>query len=387
MIEEARTCDAVLGLDVGKRSHWACLASRDGEVLMSAPVQNSETDLDGLFSEMGADVLVVVDQVRNIGALAISRARAAGLAVAYLPGLAARGAARLFAGDSKTDERDAAVIAKTALGIPDALLPVDEPDERLDAARSLAAQRDHMVACATRDKNRLRSILLESCPAFEALADLSDPHWLAMLEKLGGPWGCIDAGKASFGAVTKGADRERMDAAWRAASASTRPSAYQVAAENPQVRMLARRIREAVEEAGRLDGEISSLLSGTKAYSCLLTVPGIGPRTASELVIAIRIESFPDHDHLASYCGIAPRNRRSGTSISSVSASRQGNKRLKNLLIFSCNSLVRSRNRFGDYYRACRGRGMCHGEALKATARKRMKVIYAIMRDEVPYAA
>lgn len=25
MIEEARTCDAVLGLDVGKRSHWACL--------------------------------------------------------------------------------------------------------------------------------------------------------------------------------------------------------------------------------------------------------------------------------------------------------------------------------------------------------------------------
>ena len=75
------------------------------------------------------------------------------------------------------------------------------------------------------------------------------------------------------------------------------------------------------------------------------------------------------------------RSQRSGTSISSVSASRQGNKRLKNLLIFSCNSLVRSRNRFGDYYRACRG------EALKATARKRMKVIYAIMRDEVPYAA
>ncbi len=116
-------------------------------------------------------------------------------------------------------------------------------------------------------------------------------------------------------------------------------------------------------------------------------MPGIGPRTASELVIGIDISEFPDHDHLASYCGVAPRNRRSGTSISSVSASRQGNKRLKNLLIFSCNSLVRSRSRFGEYYRACRGRGMCHGEALKAVARKRVKVIYAIMRDKVPYAA
>ena len=68
-------------------------------------------------------------------------------------------------------------------------------------------------------------------------------------------------------------------------------------------------------------------------------------------------------------------------------ASGQGNKRLKNLLAFSCDSLVRSRNRFADCYRRCRERGMCHGEALKAVARKRLKVIYAIMRDKVPYAA
>ena len=378
---------AVLGIDVGKSSHWACLVTREGEVALNRRVRNSEGDLDGLFSQVACDTIVVVDQCRNIGLLAISRARLAGLGVAYLPGLAAHQAARLFAGDAKTDERDALVIAKTALGIPDALLPVPEPDEALEAARSLAAQRSHMVTCATRDKNRLRSILLESCPAFEAPADLGDRHWLNMLEKLGGPWGCIDAGKPAFGAVTKGANRTRMDAAWNAAMASTRPSKRRVDAENPQVRMLARRIREALEEADRIDREITALLAGDGTYECLVTIPGIGPRTASELVIGINIEDFPDHDHLASYCGIAPRNRQSGTSISSVSASRQGNRRLKNLLIFSCNSLVRSENRFGEYYRACRGRGICHGEALKAVARKRLKVIYAIMRDKVPYSA
>lgn len=342
---------AVLGIDVGKSSHWACLVTREGEVALNRRVRNSEGDLDGLFSQVACDTIVVVDQCRNIGLLAISRARLAGL------------------------------------GIPDALLPVPEPDEALEAARSLAAQRSHMVTCATRDKNRLRSILLESCPAFEALADLGDRRWLNMLEKLGGPWGCIDAGKPAFGAVTKGANRARMDAAWNAAMASTRPSKRRVDAENPQVRMLARRIREALEEADGIDREIAALLAGDGTYECLVTIPGIGPRTASELVIGINIEDFPDHDHLASYCGIAPRNRRSGTSISSVSASRQGNRRLKNLLIFSCNSLVRSENRFGEYYRACRGRGMCHGEALKAVARKRLKVIYAIMRDKVPYSA
>ena len=173
MTKPAIVRKAVLGLDVGKSSHWACLVTAEGEVAANRPVANSEEELDGLFAQVEGGTLVVVDQVRNIGALAIRRARRAGLEVAYLPGIAAHGAARLFAGDAKTDERDAMVIAKTALGIPDALLPAPRENAELEAARSMAAQRDHMVTCATRDKNRLRSILLESCPPFEALADLN----------------------------------------------------------------------------------------------------------------------------------------------------------------------------------------------------------------------
>lgn len=287
---------AVLGLDVGKSSHWACLIDRDGEVLASAPVRNREAELDALFASAPAGTLVVVDQFRNIGSLAVRRARAAGLGVAYLPGLAASRAAGLFAGEAKTDERDAAVIARTALGVPDSLSGVPGRGEALEAARALSSQRDHVVACATRDKNRLRAVLLESCPALEAAVDLSDRRWLE-----------------------------------------------------------------------------------------LLTVPGIGPRTAAQLAVSVDIGRFPDHDHLASYCGIAPRVRSSGTSVRSVRASRRGDARLKSLLIFSCNSLVRSSGRYGEYYRACRARGMGHGRALKAVARKRLRAIYAVMRDRVPY--
>lgn len=141
---------AVLGLDVGKSSHWACLIDRDGEVLASAPVRNREAELDALFASAPAGTLVVVDQFRNIGSLAVRRARAAGLGVAHLPGLAASRAAGLFAGEAKTDERDAAVIARTALGVPDSLSGVPGRGEALEAARALSSQRDHVVACATR---------------------------------------------------------------------------------------------------------------------------------------------------------------------------------------------------------------------------------------------
>ena len=195
------------------------------------------------------------------------------------------------------------MIARTALGVPDSLSGVPGRGEALEAARALSSQRDHVVACATRDKNRLRAVLLESCPALEAAVDLSDRRWLELHE----------------------------------------------------------------------------------TYACLLTVPGIGPRTAAQLAVSVDIGRFPDHDHLASYCGIAPRVRSSGTSVRSVRASRRGDARLKSLLIFSCNSLVRSSGRYGEYYRACRARGMGHGRALKAVARKRLRAIYAVMRDRVPY--
>ena len=378
---------AVLGLDVGKSSHWACLIDRDGEVLASAPVRNREAELDALFASAPAGTLVVVDQFRNIGSLAVRRARAAGLGVAYLPGLAASRAAGLFAGEAKTDERDAAVIARTALGVPGSLSGVPGRGEALEAARALSSQRDHVVAralssqrdhvvaCATRDKNRLRAVLLESCPALEAAVDLSDRRWLELLAGFGGAWGI----------ARSGAEGPQAEAAGEAASGSTAPPPALVEAENRQVRFLAARISEALDEAGALEAETAALLEGDETYACLLTVPGIGPRTAAQLAVSVDIARFPDHDHLASYCGIAPRVRSSGTSVRSVRASRRGDARLKSLLIFSCNSLVRSSGRYGEYYRACRARGMGHGRALKAVARKRLRAIYAVMRDRVPY--
>lgn len=332
---------AVLGLDVGKSSHWACLVDRDGEVLASAPVRNREAELDALFASAPAGTLVVVDQFRNIGSLAVRRARAAGLAVAYLPGLAASRAAGLFAGEAKTDERDAAVIARTALGVPDSLSGVPGRGEALEAA-----------------------------------VDLSDRRWLELLAGFGGAWGI----------ARSGAGGPRAEAAGEAAAAPTAPPLLAlVEAENRQVRFLAARISEALDEAGALEAETAALLEGDETYARLLTVPGIGPRTAAQLAVSVDIARFPDHDHLASYCGIAPRVRSSGTSVRSVRASRRGDARLKSLLIFSCNSLVRSSGRYGEYCRACRARGMGHGRALKAVARRRLRAIYAVMRDRVPY--
>lgn len=134
--------DACVGFDVGKLSHRACCVLAGGAVAFNVGVANDEAAIDRVLAEAAAHgwALAVVDQRRNIGTTVVRRARAAGVEVAYLPGIAANRASSLFPGDAKTDERDAEVIARTAMGVPQALRPVPE-EGALEGARRLEAQR------------------------------------------------------------------------------------------------------------------------------------------------------------------------------------------------------------------------------------------------------
>ena len=99
----------------------------------------------------------------------------------------------------------------------------------------------------------------------------------------------------------------------------------------------------------------------------------------------VDISPLPGCDKLASYCGVAPADSRSGTGARSTRPQRGGNRPPKNLLIFSCNSLVGTKNRFERYHGECRARKMRRNAALKAVARKRLRAICSIMRNPRPY--
>lgn len=388
MEERARPGAAFLAFDVGKSSHRACAVDASGEVLFNREVANRPADIDRALAEAGAGARVVVDQKRNIGALVVARARAAGNPVSYLPGIAMKKARDMFPVTAKTDAIDAEVIARTAAGMPWTLREVAEESPAAAALRMLASQRDFAVRSRTKAANRLRAVLLEADPAFEAAVDPSSPWQLAVLANLGGPFGIRSAGLRRFRTVAErahGAKRPASDRLWAAAVASASSGRPELAAESELVRSLAARVASDAAEAARLDALISDSLAGDEAYEALLTVPGVGPKTAAALVTLVDVSMFRSHDELAAYTGLAPCNRQSGTSLNSSSPSRGGNRTLKNLLIYSCTSLVGTGNRFGRYYDACRERGMRHNKALKAVARKRLKVIYAVMRDRAPY--
>jgi Transposase len=97
--------DVYCGLDVGKEAHHAVALDDKGKRLHDAALPQDEARLRALFDKLArrGRVLVIVDQPASIGALPVTVARAAGVQVSYLPGLAMRRIADLFPGNAKTD--------------------------------------------------------------------------------------------------------------------------------------------------------------------------------------------------------------------------------------------------------------------------------------------
>ena len=115
--------DVFVGLDVSKEHHHATALTAGGTRLHDKALPQDETALREVFAKLTAHglVLVIVDQPATIGALPVTVARAMGIEVAYLPGLAMRRIADLHPGNAKTDARDAYIIAEAGRTMPHAL--------------------------------------------------------------------------------------------------------------------------------------------------------------------------------------------------------------------------------------------------------------------------
>ncbi|BAU87914.1 hypothetical protein SLA_7048 [Streptomyces laurentii] len=115
-------------------------------------------------------------------------------------------------------------------------------------------------------------------------------------------------------------------------------------------------------------------------------MPGVGVRTAAVLLVTVGDgTSFPTAAHLASYAGLAPTTKSSGTSIHSEHAPRGGNRQLKRAMFLSAFACMKADPTSRAYYDKQRARGKTHTQALLRLARQRISVLFAMLRDGTFY--
>lgn len=135
-------------------------------------------------------------------------------------------------------------------------------------------------------------------------------------------------------------------------------------------------------EIEKLQEKIIEIVQKNKQAELLMTIPGIGPIFAMEILSEIgEIERFESGDKLCSYAGLVPSVRQSGSTIRFGRLVKQANNTIKCALVEASWVAVRTRenNPLKEHYqRLLKKKGK--QKAICATARKMCGIIYSMLR-------
>lgn len=139
-----------------------------------------------------------------------------------------------------------------------------------------------------------------------------------------------------------------------------------------------------VIEIDTLEKEIRKLIEAVHPH--YMSVPGIGPLSAAVIYSEYGdISNFSNPGQMLAFAGIEPGVNDSGTESHGGRMVKHGSSQLRYTLINCCLPLIRFDMTFAAYYAKKRGEGKPHRVAIIHVAKKLIRVIYALERQDVDF--
>lgn len=381
------------GIDAGKEVHWAHVLDASGEKLLCRKVTNDEADLLGLIDEIlsiADEVVWAIDQPGGGATLLLGLLWERGQRVLYIPGLTVDRSRDIYPGESKTDARDAHVIADQARMRPN-LQELTADEGELAELQILLARRRDLVIDQTRTINRLRDALLSSFPALERALDLTRRGPLTLVSHYQIPAQLRRAGRKRVANFLANRGVKGADALATKALTAAQAQSVILPAEEVTARIVAELARETLSLKARieaLDGELRERFFAHPEAKILASLPGVGVILGAEFLVAAGdLSAFESADKLAAYAGLVPASHDSGKSTGNDRRMRGGNKTLKYVFYQSAFASLRSSKDSRIFYERKRREGKKHTQALIALARRRVNVLWAMLRDGTTFKA
>ena len=375
------------GVDAGKEFHWAYVLDASGKELLSRKVENDEADISKLIDEalcFAEEVLWAVDQPGGGAALLLALLWERNQRVLYVPGLSVDRARDTYRGESKTDARDAHVIADQARMKPD-LGELKPGDDEIAELQLLLARRRDLITDQSRIVSRLREILLSLFPALERALDVNSKGPLTLLTHYQSPAQLKRAGHKRIATYLRNRGVKGFNSLAQKALAAAKTQSVTLPAQDVAcglVAELAREILALKERLKSIDEEIGERFLARPEAPILTSLPGMGLILGAEFLVCVGdICAFERADRLAAYAGLVPAARDSGKRIGNNKRMRGGNKVLKRVFYQSAFASLRSTPESRIFYDRKRAEGKRHTQALIALARRRVNVLWAMLRD------
>ncbi|MBT2263496.1 IS110 family transposase [Rhodococcus erythropolis] len=381
------------GIDAGKDHHHCVVMDSDGT--LSRRVANDEAELtvlidDAVSLSVGGVVTWAVDLNNGGAALLIALMADRGQRLFYIPGRVVHHAAGSYRGDSKTDAKDAAIIADQARMRRD-LHPVRAGDEISIELAILTSRRTDLMRDRTRTVNRLRALLSTYFPALERALDISNVKaTLILLSGYQTPDAIRKLGQTRLEAWLR--KRKAYNAAQIAAKAivAARSQYARVAGQDVAASTVAKfavQVMNIEAEMAEIDRDIEERFRRHRHAEMIESMPGFGPVLGAE-VLAVTggdFTAFETADRLAGIAGLAPVPRDSGRVSGNLRRPRRYDRRLLRAFYLSAQLSLRSCVASQTYYARKGSEGKRHTQAVLALARRRLNVLWAMLRDNAIY--
>ena len=154
---------------------------------------------------------------------------------------------------------------------------------------------------------------------------------------------------------------------------------------------LVRQLHALDQEIARSDRTIAAMARGDERARRLMTIPGLGPVTASAIAASVQdVSAFSGPREFAAFLGLTPRQNSSGGKERLGRVSKMGNRYLRKLLVVGAHAVLYHRKPHEDALRSF-AKKLMQTKPFKlvavALANKMARIAFAIMRGRTTYSA
>ena len=381
-----------VGIDLGKRTHAVCFLDETGQAVArplrvahtGAGLRQIHAQMDGL-----AGPKQVIMEASGAHWMGLARQlRAAGVAVQIVNPLQTAGLRKVGIRKTKSDAKDALVIADLArIG---RARPSYVPDDELLELRELERFRWHLADQLGDAKRHVLGVLDKVFPEFaEQFGDPFGATGRALLDR------CASA--IEFAALDLGDLEGWIRQASRQQLGRDRAAALHAAARDSlgvdclstvarlELQALLAQIRLIEQQIATIDDELEPRVRGLPGY--VQSVPGVAGLLAATVLAELGdVRRFERFEQVVAFVGLDPSVFESGDFHGTRQhISKRGSPHVRRALYLAALTAIRIDPELAAYFQRKQAEGKPFRVALVAVCRKLLARIYVVLRDARPY--
>jgi len=382
-----------IGIDIGKYRHQAAFLDNSGNDLCpSIPFDNSDEGFACFFRTLQAvsdgNPIVGMEATGHYWLNLYCALLAREIETHVINPIQTDAVRRMNLRRTKTDSVDCRYVAQV-IRIGD-YSDVAVQDADIAELRQLCRYRYGLVDSVSALKNQITGILDRIFPEYTNLfSDIFGVSSLELLKRYTTPDTIAKVSTKRLAVLLTKYSRGAFGVEKAVAIKEACKRSVGIGSQNPafifQLQQQIRLIEFTQSQIASLEGRIDNCYSRFPCY--LHTIKGIGVISAA--VILSEIGNIANFDHpkkLVAFAGIDPSVHQSGNFTASASQmSKRGSPYLRRALWNAAESASRSNPTIADFYDRKRKEGKNHMTAVGACARKLTYIIFAVLRDQVPF--